>query len=278
MTQLAQPRSQAPGHPADTGAPVTLADVLAAARSDCDAGQVSRAYAAAAAWHEGQMRRSGDPYITHPLAVALILAELGMGTAALCAALLHDVIQDTPCTLALLRSQFGDEVADLVDQVAQLDGPGLAAPRAAGGHEDLVIKLADRLHNMRTISYMPPAKQQRKSREVLDHFAPTASALGLEQIGAELAGLAAAALTIPGGLASAAGIKGGRDPGLSRRLLASAGILLPAHARDRWLEEWIGEISSIPTRRGRARFTAQMLAGMPHFAVALWRPIRAANS
>ncbi len=262
------------GLTAGTGPTVTLADVLAAARSDCDAARVERAHAVAAAWHDGQWRKSGDPYITHPLAVALIVAELGLGTAALCAALLHDVVEDTPCTLAVLRSQFGDEVADLVDQVTQLDGPGLTAPGPPSTYEARLIYLADRLHNMRTVSYIAPAKQQRKSREVLDHFVPLANSLGFEQIGAELTSLAAAVLSVPGSLAEFACARGGRDPGLSRRLLASAVFLLPAHARDRWLEEWTGEIGAVPSRRGRARFTIQMLAGMPRLAAALWWPIQ----
>src|SRR5262245_12262253 len=89
---------------------VTLADVLAAAGAGGGSALIERAYAAAESWHRGQWRRSGDPYITHPLAVALILAELGMSPPVLCAALLHDVLEDTPCSVAWLRREFGDQI------------------------------------------------------------------------------------------------------------------------------------------------------------------------
>jgi GTP pyrophosphokinase len=273
MSWLRRSEGQADTHQ-PKAARVTLADVLAAAYRDCDTGQIARAYTVAADWHEGQWRKSGDPYISHPLTVALIVAELGLSTAAVCAALLHDVVEDTPCTLAVLRGQFGDEVADLVDQVTRLDAVGFEAAGPTR-REVVVIKLADRLHNMRTLSYMPPEKQQRKSREVLDTFAPLANTLGLDQIGAELASLATAILAVPGGRTGEARSQGRRGPGLSRRLLAGAAMLLPAHARDRWLEEWVGEISYISSKRERAKFTAQMLAGMPRLAAALWWPIRA---
>lgn len=212
-------------------AALTLVDVLAAVSTDSDAGQIERAHAAATAWHDGQWRKSGDPFISHPLAVAFIVAEMGLGTAAVCAALLHDVIEDTPCTLALLRNQFGDDVADTVDQVTQLSTFGLATPIGPGRQHALVIKLADRLHNMRTVSYIPPEKQQRKSREVLDYFAPLANALGFEEIGSELVGLATAVLSVPGNLATAAPVTGRRDPGLSRQLLAGQCRRPPASAR-----------------------------------------------
>jgi hypothetical protein len=192
-----------------------------------------------------------------------------------CAALLHDVIEDTPCTLVLLRNEFGDEVADILDQVTQLGTFGLATPIGPGRQHALVIKLADRLHNMRTVSCIPPEKQQRKSREVLDYFAPLANALGFEEIGSELVGLATAVLSVPGNLATAAPATGRRGPGLSRQLLASAAVLLPAHARDRYVEEWIGEIGAISSSRARAKFTVQMLTGMPRLTATLWWPIRA---
>ncbi|HEY3904799.1 MAG TPA: HD domain-containing protein [Streptosporangiaceae bacterium] len=275
MSPLAQSEVQAVGHEPET-ATVTLSDLLAVARGDGDTRQIEEAYSAAAAWHDGQWRRSGDPHISHSLAVALIVAELGLGTAAVCAALLHDVIEDTPCTPALLRSQFGDEIADLVDQVMELDSEDFGAATGPKRHAALVIKLADRLHNMRTLSFILPEKQQRKSREVLDHFAPLANTLGLDQIGAELASLAAAVLNVPGSQADVMRFEDRRGPGLSRRLLAGAAMLLPAHARDRWLEEWVGEISYISSKHGRARFTVQMLAGMPRLAAALRWPIRAA--
>ena len=143
-----------------------------------DIRQIERAYDTAARMHAGQSRRSGDPYITHPLAVATILAELGMNHETICAALLHDTIEDTPYSLAELRSEFGDEIAELVDGVTKLDkvkyGDAAQAETVrkmvvamSRDIRVLVIKLADRLHNMRTLRYLPRPKQEQKSREVL---------------------------------------------------------------------------------------------------------------
>ncbi len=125
---------------------------------------IDRAYEVAAHWHAGQMRKSGDPFITHPLAVATILAELGMNTDTLCAALLHDTVEDTAYTLDELRKEFGDDVAALVDGVTKLDrvkyGEAAEAETVrkmvvamSRDIRVLVIKLADRLHNMRTLRY-----------------------------------------------------------------------------------------------------------------------------
>ncbi len=127
-----------------------------------------RAYATAELHHRGQARRSGDPYITHPVAVARILADLGMTAPTIVAALLHDTVEDTPYTLAELTADFGDEVAHLVDGVTKLDrvqyGEATAAETVrkmvvamARDIRVLVIKLADRLHNMRTLAAMPAA-------------------------------------------------------------------------------------------------------------------------
>ena len=129
----------------------------------------------AAHWHKDQKRKSGDPYITHPLAVATILAELGMNTETICAALLHDTVEDTAYTLNELRSEFGEDVAALVDGVTKLDkvkyGDSAEAETVrkmvvamSRDIRVLVIKLADRLDNMRTLRYMPRDKQERKSR------------------------------------------------------------------------------------------------------------------
>ena len=166
---------------------------------------IDRAYEVAAHWHAGQMRKSGDPYITHPLAVTTILAELGMNTDTLCAALLHDTIEDTDYTLAELRKDFGEEVAALVDGVTKLDrvkyGEAAEAETVrkmvvamSRDIRVLVIKLADRLHNMRTLRYLSREKQERKSREVLEIFAPLAHRLGMNTIKWELEDLAFATL------------------------------------------------------------------------------------
>jgi GTP pyrophosphokinase len=162
---------------------------------------VERAYEVAAYWHRNQKRKSGDPYITHPLAVATILAELGMNTETLSAALLHDTVEDTPYTLVELRGEFGEDIAALVDGVTKLDkvkyGEAAEAETVrkmvvamSRDIRVLVIKLADRLHNMRTLRYLPRDKQERKSREVLEIFAPLAHRLGMNTVKWELEDLA----------------------------------------------------------------------------------------
>ena len=144
---------------------------------------IERAYEVAAKCHANQSRKSGDPYITHPLAVATILAELGMNHDTVCAALLHDTIEDTPYTLDELRRDFGDDIAALVDGVTKLDkvkyGEAAQAETVrkmvvamSRDIRVLVIKLADRLHNMRTLRYLPRPKQEQKSRETLEIYAP----------------------------------------------------------------------------------------------------------
>jgi GTP pyrophosphokinase len=166
---------------------------------------IERAYDTAAHYHRDQKRRSGDPYITHPLAVAAILAELGMTTPTIVAALLHDTVEDTEYTLDGLRTEFGDEIAALVDGVTKLDkvkyGDAAEAETVrkmviamARDIRVLVIKLADRLHNMRTMRYLPRHKQERKARETLEIFAPLAHRLGMNTIKWELEDLAFAIL------------------------------------------------------------------------------------
>ncbi len=174
-----------------------LMAALAKTRPGADAGLITRAYQASACWHHGQKRRSGDPYITHPVAVATILAEIGADDPTVCAALLHDVVEDTPCTLAMLRSEFGDEITDMVDRTMALDTVAAdqlgftgadagAAVAALGGERALAVKVADRLHNMRTLRYLPPTKQVLKSQQVLEIFTPMALALSMDAIGSEL--------------------------------------------------------------------------------------------
>ncbi|HEV2375561.1 MAG TPA: bifunctional (p)ppGpp synthetase/guanosine-3',5'-bis(diphosphate) 3'-pyrophosphohydrolase [Streptosporangiaceae bacterium] len=166
---------------------------------------IERAFEVAAHWHRDQTRRSGDPFITHPLAVATILAELGMNAESICAALLHDTVEDTAYTLDALRRDFGQDVAALVDGVTKLDkvkyGDAAEAETVrkmvvAMSHDIrvLVIKLADRLHNMRTLRFLAREKQERKSREVLEIFAPLAHRLGMNTIKWELEDLAFANL------------------------------------------------------------------------------------
>jgi GTP pyrophosphokinase len=162
---------------------------------------LQRAFDTADHWHSGQYRKSGDPYITHPLAVAGILANLGMDTTTLIAALLHDTIEDTPYTLDAMRTDFGPEVALLVDGVTKLDRVKLGdAAKAetirkmvvamAKDPRVLVIKLADRLHNMRTLTFLPRPKQEQKAKETLEILAPLAHRLGMNTIKWELEDLA----------------------------------------------------------------------------------------
>lgn len=176
---------------------VPLVDLLAKSSSELDLGAIEAAYVVARDAHEGQLRKSGEPYITHPVAVTEILATLGMDQATLIASLLHDTVEDTQFTLEQIRSDFGDEVAQLVDGVTKLDkliyGPSAEAETlrkmVVAMSKDirvLVIKLADRLHNARTWGFVNPESATRKARETLDIYAPLAHRLGMNAIKWEL--------------------------------------------------------------------------------------------
>jgi guanosine-3',5'-bis(diphosphate) 3'-pyrophosphohydrolase len=182
-----------------------LIKTVRATHPKADIRLIERAYDVAAHQHRDQKRKSGDPYITHPLAVATILAELGMNQETLCAALLHDTVEDTGYTLDELRDEFGDEITALVDGVTKLDrvkyGEAAEAETVrkmvvamARDIRVLVIKLADRLHNMRTLRYLPREKQERKARETLEIFAPLAHRLGMNTLKWELEDLAFATM------------------------------------------------------------------------------------
>jgi GTP pyrophosphokinase len=170
-----------------------------------DVALIERAYAAAEKAHSGQLRKSGEPYITHPIAVAQILADLGIGSKTLAAALLHDTVEDTDYNLEMLRADFGDEIAMLVDGVTKLDklkyGDSAQAETVrkmvVAMSKDirvLVIKLADRLHNARTWGFVPTASAERKARETLEIYAPLAHRLGIQTIKWELEDLSFAVL------------------------------------------------------------------------------------
>lgn len=252
-----------------------LLDIVRVTHPGVDIWPIERAYAVAARAHDGQRRKSGDPYITHPITVATIVAEIGMSPETICAALLHDTVEDTGYSLARLREDFGEVVANLVDGVTKLDQVKLGAVEDAEAMRDmvlamardprvLVLKLADRLHNMRTMRFLPPKMQIRKARETLEVFAPLAHQLGITTIRRELEDLATGIL-----------YPGLYDQGrhtVAERALAASVLLLPAAQRARWLEEWTGELSVLPTRRARACFAVQMLRGIPRLAVALRRP------
>src|SRR3954464_8886133 len=168
---------------------------------------ISRAYAEAANAHTGQLRNSGEPYIEHPLSVAMIVAELGLDDVTIASALLHDAVEDTRLSLDELRSHFGNDVATIVDGVTKLDRirfDSKEAQQAATMRKMLVamakdmrvllIKLADRLHNMRTIAAMPTFKQERTAQETLDIYAPLAHRLGMQDMKQQLEDLAFASL------------------------------------------------------------------------------------
>ncbi len=164
-----------------------------------DIDQIMAAYRLSASAHEGQTRKSGEPYISHPVTVACILAELHLDPQALMAALLHDVVEDTTITKQQIADQFGKTVAELVDGVSKLDKIEFQTATHAQAEnfrkmllamsQDvrvILIKLADRLHNMRTMDAMAPEKSRRIARETLDIYAPIANRLGLNNIYQEL--------------------------------------------------------------------------------------------
>ncbi|WP_040164375.1 RelA/SpoT family protein [Microbacterium gorillae] len=166
---------------------------------------VEHAYKVAKNLHEGQKRQSGEPYITHPVAVAQILAELGLGPRAVAAAILHDTVEDTGYPLEDLAAEFGDEVAMLVDGVTKLDkvkyGDSAQAETVrkmiVAMSKDirvLLIKLADRLHNARTWGFVPPEKARKKATETLEIYAPLAHRLGIATVKSELEDLSFAVL------------------------------------------------------------------------------------
>src|SRR5512139_1726491 len=190
-----------------SGNPV-LEPLMTAVRQNhpkADLSVIERAFAVAERAHAGQMRKSGDAYITHPLAVTTILAELGMTPPTLAAALLHDTVEDTDYGLDELRKDFGDEIAMLVDGVTKLDkvtyGEAAQAETVrkmviamARDIRVLVIKLADRLHNARTWRYVSPESARRKANETLEIYAPLAHRLGMNTIKWELEDLSFATL------------------------------------------------------------------------------------
>ena len=172
---------------------------------DSSASEIERAFSVARSAHEGQLRKSGEDYITHPVAVSLILAELGLNETTIIASLLHDTVEDTPYSLEQLRIDFGDEIANLVDGVTKLDkltyGPTAEAETVrkmiiamSRDIRVLVIKLADRLHNARTWGFVSSENAQRKAQETLDIYAPLAHRLGMNAIKWELEDLSFAVL------------------------------------------------------------------------------------
>jgi GTP pyrophosphokinase len=221
-----------------------------------DAGLLRHAYAVADHWHSGQVRKSGAPYITHPLAVAILLADIGMDTTTLVAALLHDTVEDTGLTIGQVKAEFGAEVAVLVDGVTKLDGSKW------GDHAEgetfrkmilaasidlrvLVIKLADRVHNLRTLGHHPKReKRERIARASMELLVPFAQRLGLYDYQREMEDLAFATLS-PEAHARVAALarqtEAARNAALGelitgmRAQLAAAGVPAQVEARARHL-------------------------------------------
>ena len=177
-----------------------LIQIIRKYHPSADISMVEKAYQIAAEAHKTQVRKSGEPYIIHPLYVAIILAELEMDKETIVAGLLHDVVEDTVMTDEEIKEEFGPEVALLVDGVTKLGQISYKADKVEVQAENLrkmflamakdirviIIKLADRLHNMRTLKYMKPEKQKEKARETMDIYAPIAQRLGISKIKIEL--------------------------------------------------------------------------------------------
>ena len=185
----------------------SLADGLSNYLGKDQVNSVRRAYFYAEQAHDGQVRRSGDAYVTHPLAVASILSKMHMDHQSLMAAMLHDVIEDTGITKTAIKSQFGNTVADLVDGVSKLNKITFSS-RAEAQAENfqkmamamakdlrvILVKIADRLHNMRTLEVLAPDKRRRIARETLDIYAPIANRLGMNNVRVEFEELGFGAL------------------------------------------------------------------------------------
>src|SRR5436190_13815254 len=214
-----------------------LIESVRARNGRADSAVVERAYEVARDAHRDQVRRSGDPYIAHPLGVAMILADLGLDEVTLAAALLHDAVEDTSVTLDDLEARFGADVAAIVDGVTKLDRlefDSREEQQAATMRKMLVamakdvrvllIKLADRLHNMRTIASLPEAKQKRIAQETLDIYAPLAHRLGIQDVKWQLEDLAFAVL----------------HP--KRYAEIEAMVAVRAPERDQYLEEVLAEL------------------------------------
>ncbi len=174
-----------------------LIDALKEQHPSSNEAEIRRAFDIAVKAHEGQLRKSGEAYITHPVAVSLILAQLGLNETTIIASLLHDTVEDTPYSLEQLRSDFGDEISSLVDGVTKLDkltyGPTAEAETVrkmviamSRDIRVLVIKLADRLHNARTWAFVTSETASKKARETLDIYAPLAHRLGMNALKWEL--------------------------------------------------------------------------------------------
>ena len=180
-----------------------LVEKVRQTRPASDIELLRRAFDFAAEQHRTQLRKSGDPYLSHPLEVAHILADMKLDITTLCAALLHDVVEDTRVSTQRIAERFGPDIATLVEGVTKINRLDLLAPEARQAENVrkmllamvndvrvVVVKLADRLHNMRTLGFLSPEKQQRIARETLDIYSPIAHRLGMGLIRGELEDIA----------------------------------------------------------------------------------------
>ena len=176
-----------------------LLDIARANRPNDDLDIVRRAYEISLQHHSGQQRASGEPYLVHPLEVAILLAEMKLDTTAIAAGLLHDSIEDTTLTIGELKQQFGEQVAHIVEGVTKISKIDFASREEAQAEnvrkmmlamvDDIrvvLIKLADRLHNMRTLQHLSPERQQKIAKETLEIYAPLAHRLGMGKVRGEL--------------------------------------------------------------------------------------------
>lgn len=181
----------------------TLMSAIDESGRSYDKARITEVYEFAKAAHSGQVRDSGDPYVSHPVAVSVILVELGMDEDSICAALLHDVVEDTPVTMQELVSKFGEEIGQLVDGVTKLSKIPLSTREEQQAENVrkmlfamskdirvIIIKLADRLHNMRTLYFRPQQKQRDTALETMEIYAPIAHRLGIRAVKEELEDLA----------------------------------------------------------------------------------------
>src|SRR5580765_6261154 len=180
-----------------------LIEKVRAANPEADTELLRRAYVFSAYEHKGQVRRSGEPYLVHPLEVADVLADLRLDVVAIAAGLLHDIVEDTPTTIERVRELFGEQVAHVVEGVTKLAGLQFSSTeeRQAESFRKMLlamvddvrvilVKLADRLHNMRTLHHLPEDRRLRIAQETRDIYAPIAHRLGMSKLKNELEELA----------------------------------------------------------------------------------------
>ena len=235
-----------------------LKDRILRTRPDADFTRIDAAYQLARDAHEGQLRRSGEPYIIHPMAVALILAELEMDQDSLIAGILHDVVEDTAVSLDEVREKFGDGIAELVDGVTKLTRLNWEGGKEEQQAENLrkmflamakdirviIIKLADRTHNMRTLQYMTPEKQREKATETLDIYAPLADRMGISRLKVELDNLSLSYL----------------EPEIYKQLVAD--IDRRKMAREDYIE---GIVDEIKTAVAKADISCEVYGRVKHY-------------